>query len=332
MKNAIKIAIAVLSVLLITTVIFYLWATQSNLTSEHHQVLRIDHDAHGDEASNNGDLRSFSVMTYNIGYLSGMTNNRALHREDSLFKENMERAKALLDSLRPDIIGFQEIDYGSRRSYCTDQEQALAYERYPYAARAVNWDKKYVPFPYGWPSLHFGKILSGQSVLSQYPITEQQADTLSPVLSAPFYYRAFYLERLAQVVHMNVSGNDVIVINVHLEAFDTETRKIHTEHTLQLFKQYSGIYPTILMGDFNSSPGEEDAAIQLLLDDDLIGAADLDTAGTYGYTFDSRQPSKRLDYIFYSKQHFELLEGRVVMEAGEISDHLPVWARFQFVH
>ena len=37
-------------------------------------------------------------------------------------------------------------------------------------AYAVNWDKRYVPFPYWPPVVHFGEMLSGQGVLSKFPI------------------------------------------------------------------------------------------------------------------------------------------------------------------
>ncbi len=64
-------------------------------------------------------------------------------------------------------MAFQEIDYGSARRYHVDQEERIASAfHYPYRARAVNWDKRYVAFPYWPPSAHFGKIISGQSVVN----------------------------------------------------------------------------------------------------------------------------------------------------------------------
>lgn len=142
----------------------------------------------------------FRIMSYNIGYMSGMTNNEPVRPERTLYESNLASGLRFLDAIDADIIAFQEIDYGSQRSYEIDQEKEIADKlHYPYVARAVNWDKKYVPFPY-WPiSVHFGKVLSGQSVLSKFPILQQSVDTLSKVASAPFYYNAYYLERLAQV-------------------------------------------------------------------------------------------------------------------------------------
>lgn len=326
--RVLRFILIVFASLLVLVAGFYIWAIQPNQGKQHHRTIRTV----GEYSRPSDADSSFSVMTFNIGYLSGMTNNIAVTRDAELFRENLERSRELLRKLSPDIIGFQEIDYGSSRSYGIDQEDTLANEGYHFVARAVNWDKKYVPFPYGWPDKHFGKIHSGQSILSRYMLSNHAVDTLDRVMSAPFFYRAFYLERLAQIAHVDVNGIEMVFMNVHLEAFDRETREKHTKYVLRRFEEYAAVYPTILVGDFNSSPDEADATIDLFLRDDNIGHAALPegSLAALDFTYDTRQPSKRLDYIFYSKAQVELLAARVVHEAGEISDHLPVWAIFRF--
>ena len=41
-----------------------------------------------------------------------------------------------------------------------------------HGAIAISWDKNYVPFPYWPPTAQFGKILSGQSIISRSPIQQ----------------------------------------------------------------------------------------------------------------------------------------------------------------
>ena len=44
------------------------------------------------------------------------------------------------------------------------------------------------------------------------------------------------------------------------------------------------------------------------------------------FTFNSIEPYIKIDFIFYDEAKIKVLNSRVVKEAGEISDHLPVVA------
>ena len=57
-----------------------------------------------------------------------------------------------------------------------------------------------MPFPYGLPSVNFGKVVSGQSILSKYSLSDYSRIVLERVEDNPFYRDAFYLDRLVQVV------------------------------------------------------------------------------------------------------------------------------------
>ncbi|GGC23736.1 endonuclease [Parapedobacter defluvii] len=325
MKTVFRVALGILLLICGMVAGFYFWGQQPNLSKADHVMLRADSSYLAVGVTDRDTV--FSILTYNIGYLSGMTNNEAVKREQSLFDGNLQKARNLLADLSPDVVCLQEIDYGSSRSYQVDQEETLADTIYPFVARAVNWDKRYVPFPYWPPSMHFGKVISGQSILSKFPMWGHSVDTLAAVASAPFYYRAFYLNRLAQVAKLLIQGSEVIVINVHLEAFDRDTRDQHTHAVLQLYQQYSNQYPTVMVGDFNSSPDEVNPTISTMLRENL-GTVDLGNVFKIPYTYSSDNPTSRLDYIFYNDA-LELVTGRVVTEAGQISDHLPVWAVFR---
>ena len=271
-----------------------------------------------------------NVVSYNIGYLSGLTNQQAVERNQALFEANQATAIAALNALEPDILALQEIDFDAYRSFNRNQQYAVsAALEMAFGAIAVNWDKRYVPFPYWPPQAHYRQVISGQAVLSRYPIRRNERLVLEKVPTNPFYYNALYLDRIAQVSEIDVSGQPLIVINVHLEAFDAPTRTRQTQVVRELAEGYAEDYPVLLLGDFNSSlnrdEGDEPRSIGILLDSPVLASA-LPTAPS-SFTFPSDQPQYVLDYIFYTPATLELVTADVVAEAAQASDHLPIQAQ-----
>ncbi len=274
-----------------------------------------------------------NVVTYNLGYLSGMTNNRSIVRERAFFDENLRNAKALFAKREVDIVGFQEIDFASSRSFHRNQMDSLAQAGgFVAGYKSVNWDKRYVPFPYWPPSNHFGKMLSGQAIVANTPLAKGQTITLAPYKSAPAYYRAFYLDRLLQLAEVEFLGQKVMVMNLHLEAFDAETRVEQIKTLKEIYAQYASKQPVILMGDFNSvvpaAGSEEDAIEQLMKSPWIRSAIPFDEHDKHS-TFPSEAPVKMIDYIFYNENFLTCAHYEVIVEAGQISDHLPVAATLQ---
>ncbi|OYT16934.1 MAG: endonuclease/exonuclease/phosphatase [Bacteroidetes bacterium 4572_77] len=280
---------------------FYFWAKQSVL-SPNEYALKYTFNQRAPLSLPD----TFSVMTFNIGYLSGMTNNLPMERELLFLHNNLLAFSGLLKDYKPEILAMQEIDFASKRSnYVNQFEEIASLNHYAYGAKVINWDKKYVPFPY-WPfSQHFGEMQSGQALLSQAKIGSHKRIVLPKPQSNPFYYDAFYLDRLAQV----------------------------------LYKQYNKEYPIILCGDFNAQPPfsekTQEKTIDILLSNPNIQMAIADSIYRKNihsyYTFNSENPYMKIDYIFYNPSHLKLLEADVLRESGQISDHIPVWARFCFV-
>lgn len=313
MKRTLQVAGSIVGVLLLSTALFFLWASSGRLSEDE---LAQTKTYAASPASTDRD--TFTVATYNLGYLSGMTNNEPVVRPDSLFHANMEQAVGLLRQMDPDVIGFQEIDFGGARSAHVHQLDTIATRLgYTSAAQAVNWDERYLPFPYGWPAVHFGRVLSGQALLSRYPIREQvRTELVRP--PQPFFRDAFYLSHLAQMAVVDLGGTPVIVINVHLEAFDTATREEQARTVNDLYRRLARQeVPILLLGDVNSVmpaalPGmvpeqrrrfADDETMELLLEGtDLTPAISEDAYETEGEapnTFPAANPNRKLDHIFY---------------------------------
>lgn len=320
----------------LSLVVFYFWGSSSSHDIDDYNQIQT---YNSNTVQINKD--TFSLVTFNIGYLSGMTNNTAVERPESLIMRNLEKSVDLFQRIKPDFISFQEIDFDASRSFNFNQAHAIALNAsFNYTSTCINWNKKYVPFPY-WPiSSHFGKTVSGQAIASQYPIIENSSYTLARSKNNTFYYDAFYLDRLAQISTIDMGLIQLIIINVHLEAFDSETRNIQIQEVLGIYHQYSETNPVILCGDFNSTPPnatnpyQDDNVIESLLEDTQIEMAidiyeDMRNEVDY-FTFNSESPIRRIDYIFFNPEFITCIDSRVLNEAGQISDHLPVWMKFTF--
>lgn len=302
---------------------FYFWASSPNLShTEYNQIGEYDFK------NGIGKDSSYSIITYNIGYLSGMTNNLPVAKPSSLFQENLNKVIYELKKLDADILAIQEIDYHSKRSYFVNQQMELAKIGYKYFGKSINWDKKYLPFPYYPVSLHFGKIISGQSILSKFPILDLERIELKRNTSNPFYYDSFYIDRLAQVAKVKLKEHSLILINVHLEAYDQHTRDLQMQKVKHLYLQYSDTYPTILLGDFNSDIEFENASIEKILQLPKTGCA-LFSRSDKQNTFNSESPTERLDYIFYNENFIEALDAEILSQFKIASDHLPLQLKFK---
>lgn len=324
MKRFLKFILKIFILLLVAFVLFFFWASSPTIDEQEYSKLYTN--SHTVEVDNDS---VYSIVTYNIGYLSGMTNNRAIAKPKELFDKNLEKVLTATQKLNPDIIAFQEIDYKASRSYEINQEEEIASLGYKYIARGINWDETYVPFPYWPPSMHFGKVVSGQSILSKYPLKEYERIVLERVPDHPFYRDALYLERLAQVVKVEIESREVVVINIHLEAFDKVTRERQFRFVIDtIFKKYKDNYPTILLGDFNSRAREKNAVVKELFTMSGVGNAAF-TKEKPENTFDTKDLFERIDYIFYTENSIEYINGRVLNEFGQSSDHMPIEMKFR---
>jgi endonuclease/exonuclease/phosphatase family metal-dependent hydrolase len=323
MKRFLKLIFRFLLLFIVAFIIFFFWGSSPTLDEADYQNLRTNtYDAKIENDS------VFGIVTYNIGYLSGMTNNRSIEKPKELFDNNLQKVLTETKKVNADIIAFQEIDYNADRSYKVNQQNEIAKLGYNYVAETVNWDETYVPFPYWPPSMHFGKVVSGQSIISKYPLKEHQRIVLERVADAPFYRDALYLERLAQVVKVVLNNQEIVVINIHLEAFDAQTRANQFKEVLTVFNKYKNDYPTILLGDFNSRARDKDAVVQQLFTMKDLGNAAFDKENLAN-TFDTKKPFERIDYIFYTKNSIEYISGKVLNEFGQASDHLPILMNFK---
>lgn len=325
---------------------FYLWASSGQLTSaEFEQGALYTIDSLSDGAADG----EYTIVTYNVGYASGLTNNTANNASDSEYAENLSTIIAALQSVRPDFVAFQEIDYDSARSYHRDQLRLIADGNgLRYRAKGYNWDCNYLPFPYWPPSAHYGRILSGQAIASAFPITVHTKTTLIKPGERPFYYNAFYLDRIVQRTEIELDGTSLTLLNVHLEAYMKGTREAQAKAIVEIVREFDN-RPLILLGDFNAAPEWvqrqgasinadadtellDDITLTILLEDtgltNALPEADYaDGRAALHNTFSSKNPTAPIDHIFYNR-YIERVTARALQDAGTGSDHFPVLMTF----
>lgn len=295
-----------------------------------HQIVKF-----GEPAPTHADPSSLTVVSYNIGYASGNKNNQGNVLSRKEVEENLSKMAEALRPLQPDLVFLQEVDFFARRTFEINQLERLAKDLgLGYGAYVVTWNKKYIAWPY-WPfKRHFGKVVSGQAILSRYPLSDEIIEVFPRPEENPFWYNWFYLDRMIQFVVVELRNRPVQIINIHLEAF-SEKNKGRQIVRLGHFIQRLPAGPKIVAGDFNliwSGTGdlEEDPAVHHTLLEQFIRETGLQLAGAERpqLSFPSWNPHKQIDLIFYSPEF--RLEEKNTLEKVPASDHLPVWAQLKF--
>ncbi|NQY73527.1 MAG: endonuclease/exonuclease/phosphatase family protein [Candidatus Margulisbacteria bacterium] len=281
---------------------------------------------------------ALKVMTYNIAYGAGMDNLKGHVTSKETLLQNLDEIAHTVKDNGIDILCLQEVDIKSRRSHGIDEVSYIANLcGFSYMAFALNWDHHWVPYPMNFDfKHHFGRMVSGSAILSKYPIQTHQVLLFEKPASNPFWYNWFYLDRSAQIVDVQLGERQVIrLVNVHLEAYDTNTRETQI-NTLMTHLNGLKKRPTLLVGDFNTVPSWAPQKNQFEDEPET----DFTRDSTYSqvsqvfepaigekipnlFTFPSNTPNRKLDHVFYDPSAFTVGKAEVI-SGGLASDHLPV--------
>lgn len=292
-----------------------------------------------------------NVMTMNVGY-------GGLGAEQDFFMDGgkmtrperladiEKNAKGILSALslrKADIYLLQEVDLNAHRSHGMNQgeyfRRGLGYAFS--TAFAYNYNCEFVPFP--WPPI--GKVKSGLSTLSSYEVAEATRESLPVPFSWPV--RIANLKRCLLVERIPVENSDreLVVINLHLEAYDDgEGKEAQTRQLMQLLAaEYRKGNYVIAGGDFNQV-FEGTREKYPVLDENLWQPGQLfndDLPQGFSYVFDASSPTCRLTNEPYSGERSQtqlyVIDGYIVSDNLHVnhvetvdlnfahSDHHPVF-------
>ena len=294
-----------------------------------------------------------SVLTFNIGYanlnkdadsfLDGGSEVRSGNKE--IVEANMTGIEKIISEADADIVLLQEVDENSKRSFGINQKEILSEKTGGDYAIGYNYVCGYVPFPI--PTI--GKVKSGVVTVSDFEI--EQAERMA--LPCPFSWPVSVanLKRCVLVSRCKIEGSDkeLVVLNLHLEAYDDGKGKIAQTKMLWsiLEEEYAKGNYVIAGGDFNQTfPGSlEKFPIK---NPELWAPGVLENSALpegWQYVYDDSVPTCRLLNQAYDPEseatQFYVIDGFIIspnveivstktIDCGfEFSDHNPVYMEIE---
>lgn len=202
--------------------------------------------------------KPLSIVAWNCGYGAlgdnadfFMDGGSSVYTADRpRVESNLQGITDTLSGLSPDIILLQEVDRNSSRSYGIDERTVLR-RALPGASEAFacNFNSLYVPYPL--PPI--GHVESGLFTLSRAEAASAERVSLPCPFSWPI--RIVNLKRCLLVSRFPVkdSGKELVVVNLHLEAYDNGEGKVAQTRMLVDFMkaEYAKGNYVIAGGDFN---------------------------------------------------------------------------------
>jgi endonuclease/exonuclease/phosphatase family metal-dependent hydrolase len=252
------------------------------------------------------------LLTFNIAHARGLNPIQGLTSVRKL-RLNLRRIARLLDELKPDIVGLQEIDECSRWAGNFDHLEYLRlHAGFPHAVFGINTRRK------GLLNLCYGNAF-----LSRHPIvaTETIVFGQRSVGEKGFLFAEF-----------DIAGRLLPVVNLHLHFSSRERRIRQLGRLLAWLREKQGArrqvwqVPPIICGDFNNPGTSPDATAALL--SHLSDYHDYVLHPVNGRTFPSPLPSRMLDFVFLPPACREV---RSEVVRTFISDHRPVMVDFDLV-
>lgn len=299
----------------------------------------------GSKVLNEGD--SFTVLTYNTGYAAlskdedfFMDGGSKVRPDDkAVVEENLSGISSIMKEQDADFYFLQEVDRDAKRSYNIDEldyyEEALGMT----GMYACNFKCDFVPYPL--PPI--GKVEAGLVTMTDYEVSDATRIALPESFKWPV--KTCNLKRCMLETRIPIQGSDkeLVLINFHLEAYDSGEGKIAQSKMLseKLQEEYDKGNYVIAGGDFNQT--FEGMDTYPILDTEnwmpgIIGSDDI--PDSFSFAVSDNVPSCRLLSGPYSGNYEDsqvyVLDGFIVSDNLEIksvenidtdfeySDHQPV--------
>lgn len=201
----------------------------------------------------------FTVVTFNTGYagldasedffMDGGTKVRPKTKEN--ITANLDGIAKLLQDNPADAYMLQEVDLGSKRSYYIDEQAALEKALSMDSSFAYNFKVAYVPYPF--PTI--GRVKCGMLTLTPYKVTESSRIALPTSFTWPTRVANLKRGLLVNRLPIENSTKEVVLVNLHLEAYDTQEGKTAQNKILKSFiqEEYEKGNYVIAGGDFNQT-------------------------------------------------------------------------------
>ncbi len=240
-----------------------------------------------------GPKEELTVMTYNIfqGYnVDGGSSPEELYR--------------VIERTDPDILLLQE----SETNRLTSGQTGLIY----WLSHHLEYEHHY----FGPPTR---EQIYGVSIMSRYPMQNCSVTYLPSPKDQRVAVRA------EVNIHTPQGRRGVSVYSVHL-GLEKGERRVQTDALMKNLEKEKNDRPMIIGGDFNSRP---DTRTIQIFQSNFTDTWTERKENSSGYTYSSKRPRERIDYVFATEQDFEV-ERTWIVDDARASDHLPVVTRLRF--
>lgn len=349
MKKVLRALLIFLLILISAAAGLIIWLSITEYNPRSIEALEI---SGGTEAEKLNTCEQMSLLCWNIGYgglgresdffMDGGQNVAAA--DEVQVKEYLAGISKTAESSAADFMLLQEVDIDSARSYGIDERSYFG-GSYAKSAFAMNYSCKFVPFPL--PPI--GRVNSGLYTVSEgYQIDRAERHALPCPFKWPV--STANLKRCLLVSYLPIEGSDkeLVLVNLHLEAYDDGAGKLAQRMQLEQFltEEYEKGNYVIAAGDFNMSFQGSHEIYPIQNPDLWVPGAIPDNMMPEGWTlaYDVNVPTCRLlnqpyDPEDEATQHYvidgcilspnvELVSVETLDEGFENSDHNPVLLNF----
>ena len=295
-----------------------------------------------EEMSINGDVsakvdksQEINLLTWNMGY--GALDERQDCYWDGgkgvdgeskeIVQQNIDAFKNKIKDVDPDIFLVQEVDVDSKRSYYIDElaslEETFTRDEYENSF-ARNFKAGLVPLPlYNMT----GKVDAGIATFSKFDVTKSTRVQLPIPFSWPM--ELFNLKRCLLVERLPIQDSDkeLIVVNLHLEAYDDGEGKAKQLAMLMdlLKEEYDKGNYVIAGGDFNQTFSTTDYKKYPKRNDWVCPVIEAENYPSFTFRMDDTAPTCRSLYKPYynsdkENHQYYMIDGFIVSNNITIND------------
>lgn len=255
-KGILKALLIIVLILVVIVAVALVFLTVAEYKPADRESITVE--SLGGEAKSIKPGDSIKLLSWNLGFGAlgdnadfFMDGGKMVYPADEArVRTNIDAFVSEVKAQDADIVLFQEIDKDSDRSYHIDQTDVFDGLGYNNMAFAYNFKVAYAPVPI--PPM--GKIDSGIATYSSYPASSAERIQLPCPFSWPI--RTFNLKRCLLVTRIPVEGGkEIVLINLHLEAYDDgEGKTAQAKMLMDILNEESGKGNYVIVGgDFNQS-------------------------------------------------------------------------------
>ncbi len=255
MKKVLKILLIVLGIILLAVagVIIWLSVNEYNPSDVSEAKITVNEDL---ESTVLHEGQTVSIISWNIGYAGlGKDSDFFMDGGTEVAAADQDTVNAYLlgiyntlysEENRSDIYMLQEVDSDSARTYSIDEREYLGIYNTTYA---LNHSCPFVPYPL--PPI--GKVNAGLMTTTLFDISKSERISLPCPFSWPL--STANLKRCLLVSYIPIEDSDkyLVLVNLHLEAYDNGEGKIAQTKQLRefIYNEYKKGNYVIAGGDFN---------------------------------------------------------------------------------